>query len=96
MQAPSGRPGRADAAQRLPETLQNAGLAIRSGPFVLQSGGGSRSRPPWRCRRRTAPSRGSRSIRFSVGGHAAQIAEKDLAGPLRESVSALLSEGSHG
>ena len=33
---------------------------------------------------------------ISAGGHAAQVADKDLAGPLRELVSAVLSEGSHG
>jgi hypothetical protein len=36
------------------------------------------------------------AIRLSAAGHAAQVAEKDLAGPLRELVSAVLSEGSHG
>jgi hypothetical protein len=33
---------------------------------------------------------------ISAGGNAAQVAEKDLAGPLRKLISAVLSEGSHG
>jgi hypothetical protein len=46
--------------------------------------------PPYR------PEPGQPVYQIAVGGHAAQLAEKDLAGPLRELVSAVLSEGSHG
>ena len=46
--------------------------------------------PPYR------PEPGQQVYQISAGGHAAQVAEKDLAGPLRELVSAMLSEGSHG
>ena len=46
--------------------------------------------PPYR------PEPGQPVYQISAGGHAAQVAEKDLAGPLRELVSAVLSEGSHG
>jgi hypothetical protein len=46
--------------------------------------------PPYR------PDPGQPVYQISAGGHAAQVAEKDLAGPLRELVSAVLSEGGHG
>jgi hypothetical protein len=39
---------------------------------------------------------GRTDLLAQAGGHAAQVAEKELAGPLRELVSAVLSEGSHG
>jgi hypothetical protein len=42
------------------------------------------------------PEPGQPVYQISAGRHAAQVAEKDLAGPLRELVSAVLSEGSHG
>ena len=45
--------------------------------------------PPYR------PEPGQPVYQISAGGHAAQVAEKDLAGPLRELVSAVLSEGNH-
>jgi hypothetical protein len=45
--------------------------------------------PPYR------PEWGQPVYQISAGGHAARIAEKDRAGPLRELVSAVLSEASH-
>ena len=46
--------------------------------------------PPYR------PEPGRPVYQISAGGQAAQVAEKDLAGPLRELVSAVLSEGNRG
>jgi len=68
----------------------------RPGVTTRPAGSGSRSRPPWRCRRPYRPEPGQPVYQISAGGHAAQVAEKDLAGPLRELVSAVLSERNHG
>ena len=46
--------------------------------------------PPYR------PEPGQPVYQISAGGHAAQVAEKELAGPLHELAGAVLSEGSHG
>lgn len=43
--------------------------------------------PPYR------PEPGQPVYEISAGGHLAQVAERDLAGPLRELVTAVLTEG---
>jgi len=51
---------------------------------------GGLAEPPYR------PEPGQPVYQISAGGHAAQVAEKELAGPLHELAGAVLSEGSHG